>query len=349
MSFPSIEDRIIATFKEGLKHAVEDTDGINWDDVDSITEQKLLLMGIRDYDLESEVTIQWYADGDMLPVLDDGIDSPETLSVTDSDDGPYPSIEDVACYFNPNEENNPNLNARGESLIDIIESETFSWLRKYYKEREGPFQDLYLANLDIHLHNYQCAKACDPNKNAEFPDEFVRPVIDSTNRMKQELNRYRIFTGLPPYVTEYSRVAVDVMKSCEESQLRMLEADDRAAYEILFNHLNRFYYQGLWKPITRLIAAYTVDGPEDYLRLAANWGLIDATKREFIRQFESFQERATEYGIDVDIRRDRLPEVWIKEEEFTKDDLRSWNIDNALPREEVQTPLSEDSATDLFN
>lgn len=348
MSFPSIEVRIIATFKEGLKRAVSDFDGVQWDDVDSITEQKLLLMGIRDHGLEDEVTIQWYADGDMLPELDDGIESPQTIAITGDDEGDYPTVADVATYYNPEEGNLSELGGRDESMPEIVRADTFYWLREYYESRDGPFQELYLTNLDIHLHNYRSKLACDPEEDVEFPDDLVQPLADATKEMKRELLRYPIFDGMGPYVTEYRRVAIDVMEWCEDQDVRSMDVQERAEYEALLSHLNTFYYQALWKPISRIMAVYTIDGPKELYERASNWGRLDTVREEYIDVFERFEERANEYGIDVDIREDRLPEVWIKKEDISKEEFLNWDMDDALSKEEVQPISDEDPAVDLL-
>lgn len=347
MSLPSLEIRIIATFKRGLEKAVSEYNGLSWSDIDSITEQKLLLMGIREYELDGEVTIQWYADGDMLPELDNGIENPEHLAITDGDDGPYPTVGEVANYYNPEVGEQPGLTDRGETMPEIVRADTFRWLREYYERRHGPFQRLYLTNLDIHLHNYQCVRACDSERETEFPDDLVQPLITATEELKQELLRYQIFSGLEAYVTEFFRVANAVMEWCEENGIPELDRQACMEYKRLFSHLNTFYYQGLWKQITRLIAVYTIDGPQAYFERAADWGRIDRTRRRFIEVFEKFRDTATEYDIDVTIREERLPEVWIKKEGISKEEFVGWNVENSLSEAEVFPIADDDPITDL--
>lgn len=347
MSLPSLEVRIIATFKRGLKKAVNEYNGRSWSDVDSITEQKLLLMGIRDYGLNDEVTIQWYADGDMLPELDNGIDDPEHLAITDDDDGPYPTVKEISNYYNPEKNGPPEDTDREETMPEIIRADTFDWLREYYERRRGPFQELYLTNLDIHLHNYQCVQACDLEQKTDFPEELVRPVATATGELKRELLRYQIFSGLEPYVTEYSRVATTVMEWCEENGVPDLDRQERTDYKRLFSHLNTFYYQGLWKQITRLVAVYTIDGPQAYFERAADWGRIDRTREKFIDVFGKFQATADEYGIDVNIREDRLPEVWIKKEGISKEEFVDWNMEKSLSETEMLPISDDDPVADL--
>lgn len=315
-------------------------------------------MGIREHDLEEEVTIQWYADGDMLAVLgkgnklptldEDNIESPQEIAITGDDGGNYPTVEEVATFYKPNEGGVSQLGSQDETMPEIVQADTFSWLQEYYETRDGPFQKLYLTNLEIHLHNYQCRQASLPEEGAEFPDDLVQPLVEATEEMKQELLRYRIFDGLGPYVTEFRRVAVSVMEWCEEQEIGSLDEEERAEYEPLLSHLNTFYYQALWKPITRIIAVYTIEGPRDHFERAADWGRLDTVREKYLDVFSRFRERAEEYGIEVDIQEERLPEVWIKKEGISKEEFLSWDIEESLSREDVKTISDDDPAANLL-
>jgi len=358
MSFPSIEVRLIATFKEGLKEAVSDYNGLDWDDVDSITEQKFLLMGIREFGFEDEVTIQWYADGDVLAVLEPGnrlpdqdeghIESPREIAITGEGGGEYPTVDEVATFYNPEKGEVARLGGRNETMPEIIQADTFQWLQEYYENRDGPFKGLYLANLDIHLHNYQCREACTPEEDVEFPDNLVQPLVEATDEMKRELLRYRIFDGMGPYVTKFRRVAVTIMEWCEEQDIRSMDEEARAEYEPLLSHLNTFYYQALWKPISRIIAVYTIEGPAAHFERAADWGRLDTVREKYLDVFDRFQDRAGDYGIELDIREERLPEVWIKKEDISKEEFLNWEIEDSLSKEEVKTISDDDPAADLL-
>ena len=358
MSFPSIEVRLIATFKQGLKEAVSDYNGLDWDDVDPITVQKLLLMGIREFGLEDEVTIQWYADGDVLAVLEPGnslpdrvegqIESPREIAITGEDGGEYPTVDEVATFYNPEKGEGARLGSRSETMPEIIQADTFQWLQEYYESRDGPFKDLYLANLDIHLHNYQSKKACTPEEDVEFPDDLIEPLEEATDEMKRELLRYRIFDGMGPYVTEFRRVAVTIMEWCEEQDTRSMDEETRDEYVPLLSHLNTFYYQGLWKPIARMMAVYTVEGPAAHFERAADWGRLDTVRDKYLDVFGRFQETANDYRIELDIREERLPEVWIKKEDISKEEVLNWDIEDSLSKEEVRTISDDDPAADLL-
>lgn len=346
MSFPSTEVRLIATFKQGLKQAISDIRGYSWDDVDSITEQKLLLMAIRDHDLESEVTIQWYADGDMLPELDHGIENSEKLAIRD-EGGPYPTVQQIAEYYIATKEGSETL-PTGTSITEVINAETFSWLRKYYEQRDGPFQDLYLANIDIHLHLYQCARACDPESSVDkFPEDLIQPLSERTSDMKRELLRFQIFAGLEPYVTEFTQVAETVLDECAHREVAAMDPEERSEYQRLLQHLDTFYYHGLWKQITRLIAVHTVSGPEDYFERAANWGRVEKTEEKFVEVFREFEKTASEYDIDVEIKEEQLPEVWINREPITKEEFLNWELDQSLPKDAVSSVPEDDPIYDL--
>lgn len=337
MTNAPVETRLLSTFKKGLEEAVAESGSINWEsDVDSIQEQKLLLMAIRDMGLEDEVTIEWYADGDMLPKLDEA-DNPSVLAIA-SDDGEtdsYPTVSRVKQYF---------LEEADPSLGSILSQDTFEWLESYYAERDTPFKELYLANMQIHLHNLQCAKVCNPAEDEqEFPDEFVAPVVEGVQKMKSELIRYPLFYNLPPYVTEYGRVAKRVMEWCEENDLDdQEEVDD---YELLFNHLNRFYYQAVWKLIASRIAVYTVEGPNDHWERLDVWNSLDRGRDIFLSEFEEFKSTADEFDIDVEIRKERLPETSV--EDWELQDVLDWDESESLSPEDVKSPSEEDPVAHL--
>jgi hypothetical protein len=346
MSFPSTEVRLIATFKQGLEEAVSCVDGYSWDDVDSITEQKLLLMAIRDHDLESDVTIQWYADGDMLPELDDGIEDSEQLAIRD-EEGPYPTVRQITEYYLATEEGSATL-PTGRSITEIIDAETFHWLREYYEQRDGPFQDLYVANLDIHLHLHQCARACDPESAVDdFPESLVQPLSERTSDLKRELLRFQIFAGLEPYVTQFTHVAETVLEECAHREVAAMDREERAEYQKLLQHLDTFYYHALWKQITRLIAVHTVSGPRDYFERAANWGRVEKTEEKFLEVFDEFEATVSEYGIDVAIEDEQLPELWINRESVSKDAFLDWTLDQSLSKDAVSSVPEDDPVHDL--
>ncbi|MFB6243991.1 MAG: hypothetical protein ABEH80_07805 [Halobaculum sp.] len=348
MQSPPPEARLVATFEQGLRQAVSEIDGYCWGDVDSITEQKLLLMAIRDHGLEEEVTIQWYADGDMLPELDNGIENSETLAIRD-EEGPYPTVRQIAEYYLAAEDSSETL-PTAASTTEVIDAETFGWLREYYERRDGPFRDLYLANIDIHLHLHQCARACDPEASVDdFPGNLVQPLSERTSDMKRELLRFQIFAGFEPYVTEFATVAETVLDECAHRDVPAMGREERSEYHKLLQHLDTFYYNGLWKQITRLVAVHTISGPEAHFERAAKWQRVEETEAKFVETFEKFEETAREYGIDVEIETDRLPEVWINRESVERDEFLDWESSQSLSRDAVSSVPDDDPVHDIVS
>ncbi|RLM77815.1 hypothetical protein D3D02_19290, partial [Halobellus sp. Atlit-38R] len=98
MSESNVEKGILEAFRRGLKRAVSDAQGVNWNGVDSIKEHKLLLMGIRNFpEVQDHVTIQWYLDGDMLPHLDDQPGPIQTNAGVSS--GPIPEVDEIKEFY----------------------------------------------------------------------------------------------------------------------------------------------------------------------------------------------------------------------------------------------------------
>jgi hypothetical protein len=139
------------------------------------------------------------------------------------------------------------------------------------------------------------------------------------------------------------------MEWCEEQDIRSMDEEVRVEYEPLLSHLNTFYYQALWKPITRIIAVYTIEGPAAHFERAADWGRLDTVREKYLEVFGRFLERADDYGIELDIREERLPEVWIKKEDVSKEEFLNWDIEDSLSKEEVRTISDDDPAADLLS
>jgi uncharacterized protein YhaN len=165
--------------------------------------------------------------------------------------------------------------------------------------------------------------------------------------MKRELLRYQIFAGLESYVAEFASVAETVLSECARQEITAMNQEERSNYRKLLQHLDTFYYHGLWKQITRLIAVHTVDGPDDYFERAANWGRIEKTKEKFIEVFGEFKETASEYDIEVEINEERLPEVWVTKESITKEEFINWELEQALSRDAVSPVPEDDPIHDL--
>lgn len=306
----NVEEGILETFRRGLKNVVSDAEGVSWDDVDPIKQHKLLLMGIRNFpDIEERVTIQWYLDGDMLPALEEGAGPIQTNA--GAEDGPIPKVAEIEEFYQGLE----------ELVEQILESETFQWLKEYYESREVPFKQVYLSNMDIHLHITRWARYCDPEQPDEpRPDESAEPVTEAATAMKRELIKYPLFRNLAPFVTEFARAAEQTLKWVAEQDLE----DEAVRVECmkLLKHLDSFYYNGVWRPISNRIGYYTVHGPREEKEREDHLHSLKQARRNFLQRSIDFRGRAAEQGIDIEIRSERIPRLQPDERDFSE--LLDW-------------------------
>lgn len=321
MSESQIEKGILEAFRRGLKHAVSEADSVSWDDVDSIKQHKLLLMGIRNFsDVEEHVTVQWYLDGDMLPALEEEPGPIQTNAGVS--DGPIPEVEEIEEFY---------LEELEEPLEEILHAETFEWLKSYYEDRNVPFKQAYLANMDIHMHITQCARFCDPEyPNATLPENLVSPIEEASKEMKTELIKYPLFRNLPPLVTEFERVATKTLSWLEEQSLE--DPDKREEYTKLLKHLDSFYYNGVWKPISNRIGYYTIRGPSEDDERDDHIDNLKRTRQNFLKLSTQFRNRATDYGVPIEVRTERIPDLRPEERNFQE--ILEWE-----PKDDAAVPV----------
>ncbi len=305
MSEPSLERGILQAFRRGLKNAVNEAEGVGWDDIDSIKQHKLLLMGVRNFpDVSDHVTIQWYLDGDMLPNLEEQSGPIQTNAGIE--DGPIPQVEAIKQFY---------TEEMDEPIEEILTAETFSWLKRYYEQQEAPFKQTYLANMDIHLHITQCAQVCDPDHpDASLPEDLISPVQEASTALKREMIKYPLFRNLPPLVTEFERVSTQVLSWLEEQDAADIE--NCTEYMELLKHLDSFYYNGVWRPISHRIGYYTLRGPTKDDEREDHIADLKRARQNFLKLSTQFRSRANSHGISIDVRTDRIPTLRPEERDF---------------------------------
>jgi hypothetical protein len=290
---------------------VSEAEVVDWDDVDSIKEHKLLLMGIRNFfGVSDHVTIQWYLDGDMLPNLEEQSGPIQTNAGVP--DGPILEVKEIEEFY---------AEDMRESLEEILKAETFQWLKTYYEQRDVPFKQAYSANMDIHMHILRCARFCDPEyPNATLPEDLTSPIEEASTELKQELVKYPLFRNLPPLVTEFERVTTQVLAWLEEQDLE--NPDGRAEYTKLIKHLDSFYYNGVWRPISNRIGYYTIHGPGEDDEREEHITHLKRAQQNFLKLSTQFRSRAQKHGLRIEIRTERIPRLQPEERNFSE--LLEW-------------------------
>lgn len=310
-SYTDVELGVLELFRRTLTRAAEDVTDSPDPGLDSIRTQKLVLAGIRHFELEDRVTIQWYLDGDMLPYLPKAGEDIPIVTNAGYDQGPFPTEDEVYQFYT--EELSDSF-PTGETLPEILKQDAFEWLETYYRTQDIPFSDVYRTNLEIYLRLRHFQQYCDPDHPREdLPDSTTATVADdisdATTRMKRAMTRYILFQSLAPYVTEFDRIAGQILSAVSEA----LDSNQRHNdYEILISHLASFYYNAIWQPIADRIGYYTVKAPsqekvDETRRFRVQE--LKSTKTGFFDELEKLRERTDEFDIRFETRTERLPQI----------------------------------------
>ncbi len=305
-----IEQGLLELFHRELRRAVSDIVGPPEDELDSIRTQKLVLCGIRKFELEDSVTIQWYLDGDMLPNLPEEDDGVAIVTNAGVEGGPFPTPDEVYTFYT---DGLSNAIPTGETLSEVLEPDAFEWLQDYYEAREIPFSGVYQTNLEIYLRLRHFQHYLDPDNPRDeltgdvTPSTLPDTISEATTRLKQSLIEYPLFQSTPPYVTEFNRIAQQILTQINED----IETDDDSKdYHILVSHLGRFYYKAIWQPIADRIGYYTVSAPtEDKINETREFRTrnLRSARTTFFSELSELRDQAREFNIRFETRTERLP------------------------------------------
>lgn len=337
-----LERELLELFRRQLRRAVDDRDEVELSDLDSIRTQKLVLIGLREFELEDRVTIQWYLDGDMLPHLPDSEEDVAIITNAGVENGPFPDPEEVYRFYcgeadesisaDQTERGIDSSIPTGETLPEVLDRDAFEWLKDYYNSKEIPFSQVYETNLEIYLRLRHLEQYLDPDHERDelsgntTPSQVAGEVSDSITRMKESLIEYPLFQSIPPYVTEFGRVSEQVLEQINEA---VSSDEDTAPYRDLVSHLGRFYYKAIWQPIADRMGYYTVSAPsEDKSTDVREYRTesLQSARNTFITELNSLRERASDLDIRFEARTERLPQF--KPEKSGLEDVLSLNIDN---------------------
>jgi hypothetical protein len=310
-SYADVEPGVLELFRRSLVRAAEDVAESPDAELDSIRTQKLVLAGVRHFGLEDRVTIQWYLDGDMLPYLPDAGDEVAIVTNAGYDQGPFPTEDEVYQFYT---EELSDVLPTGETLSEILERDAFEWLEDYYRTQEIPFADVYQTNLEIYLRLRHLQQYCDSDHPREsLPGSTTATaaddISDATTRMKRAMTRYILFQSLAPYVTEFDRIAGQILSAVSEELDSNRKRDD---YEILISHLSSFYYNAIWQPIADRIGYYTVEAPSQEKRNETRDFRVQelkSTKASFFDELDKLRKRTDEFDIRFETRTERLPQI----------------------------------------
>jgi len=300
MSQAQIEEQLLTKFRRALKKAVEQSEGIQWGDVDDRVEQKLMLSAIRNFELDHHVTIQWFKDGDVLTELD-SLDSNVILTNAGVEDGPIPPEEAIISYFNSGMEE--------WDLQDVVNADDRSeWLMEYYESADMRFEEIYYKEMEIHLYLKRCRKAClDEITDNPFKRDIAEPLREATNDLKSELVRYPLFRNVPPYITEFERIGGNILNQIQDN---VEESEgEYSNYIDVFSQLNKFFYNTVWEIIANRIGFYTAKGPSEKVVRAYRKGTLLVAHETFVSEFDNLQDVCNQHNISVSAETGRLPNL----------------------------------------
>lgn len=316
MSRSQLEGQILRKFERGLEQAIERHEDYNMEDVDSIARQKLLLHAIRHFGLEDLVTIQWFKDGDVLTELDNH-DTKTTITNAGVDNGSIPNKEEIVEYF---------IDGGGPMTLDPVLDidDRKEWLNHYYESHdEIPFEQIYSEGMTIHLHIREIAKCCSRDGNtSDLPDDLVSVIDTATSRLKEELNKFPLFRNIPPYVTEFNRIATTILG---EFEVRISEQNvSLSEFAGIFYQLNEFYYETVWDTISNRIGFYTAEGPNEDTVRQYRKGSLNVSKDTFRVELDKLRNVCNTQDIHLEPRIERLPDL--QDEYWDLEDILDWNI-----------------------
>jgi hypothetical protein len=269
-----------------------------------------VLCGIREFELEDKVTIQWYLDGDMLPNLPEEDEEVAIVTNAGVEHGPFPTSDEVYTFYT---DGLSDAIPTGETLSEVLEPDAFEWLQDYYEAREIPFSGVYHTNLEIYLRLREFQYYLDPDNPREkltgnvTPSTLADAISEATTKLKQNLIEYPLFQSNPPYVTEFNRVSKQIITQISENT----ETDNKSEeYHILVSHLGRFYYKAVWQPIADRIGYYTVSAPtEDKIDQTREFRVqnLRSADTNFLNELSKLRDQAREFDIRFETRTERLP------------------------------------------
>jgi len=154
----------------------------------------------------------------------------------------------------------------------------------------------------------------------------VAPIDNATRELKRELNRYPLFRNIPPYVTEFNRIASTILREFQKG----LATDEReiTKYANLFSQLNKFYYETVWNIISNRIGFYTAEGPNEESVRTYREGSLKVSKSTFIVELDKLREECHRNDIHVNPQLNRLPDL--EGEYGDLESILEWDISDSL-------------------
>lgn len=328
----SYSEKILgAKLREGLWDAVQASDAVTAEDIDSIRFQKLLLEAVEEFDLEDEITVEWFLDGDLVAT------DKTTVQAAKADANPlldranefhtqrHPTVEQISEFYV----------SLFQEYCDTLTGGTFRYLRDYYQNHEDiPYRELYLRNLDID----QCLmRAKDGLENGrEIRDEEIETFENSCRDLKTELLLYEEFAQVPMYVDVFETAGQALL-----TQIRDNEVDtDTAATAI--DEFDRFYYNDLWRTIALIISYNNSSGNSASDNRDSRADELSNMTSRYRSEYEGLSDWMGQQGLDLPPLPDTLPELSIDADRSNVAVESATLSDSSIPQEIRDTEPPDD-------
>ena len=286
-----------AKLREGLWEAIQDSEVVDPDDIDSIRFQKLLVRGFKHFDLDERATIEWYLDGEISasPAADRDLmgSKQEFKSAHEFHMERYPTVSDAADFYR---------SELDEEYVDKLDEGTFRYLREYYETHKSiPYRDLYLANLDVDKVLMQ-AESRVSNGNG-LTEDFITDFSKACRALNQELLMHEEFTGTLEYVDAFEAGGENLLK-----QILKQEPDNAAK---LISEYDSFYYYGLWRIIAQIISYHQVAGNSVSDKKSQRKKELSSAREDFRERYEGLADWMADYEIELPQLPENLPDLSI--------------------------------------
>lgn len=288
-------DAIVAGIREGLYDAVLESDDVNVTDFDSITFQKLLLKAIEAFNLEEDVTISWYLDGEVLYSREANFDrfgggmGYRSVSSTMQELAGAPDPDRVKDFY---------LNRIEPSMASIVDEPTFEYLRDYY-EGNAPlrYRQIYLSNLELatSLSDIEAQLG----RERELAGQMEPQLVAHWEEFTEEASVLEELAPAQPYIETFGE-ALQQFANWYDTEFETADIS-RSSIGSVVGSFKVFYFEGTWRPIALIISRETAEGSRDDELKNERDAELDNHFETFISELTSLRDEISDTGIDIEL------------------------------------------------
>lgn len=287
------ENITVVKLREGLWSAVTESNIIDPDDIDSIRFQKLLIQGIQHFNLEDEVTVEWYLDGDVVSASAADVrlagDTTELQQAHQYHLDRHPTVDQIEEFYS---------GVLDEEYVQEADRDVIAFLRDYYQDHKSiPYRDLYLANLEIDAALTEARRQASQGK--AIPKSKKSEFISGCRTLKLEVLCYEEFEGTAEYIDAFEGGGLAIFD-------QLLQRDNRP--EEPFEEYDRFYYYGLWNAIATIISYHNSSGPSEPQNKRDREEELDNMRESFKKRYQGLSKwLKEEHDVDLPSLPSELP------------------------------------------